>query len=293
MKLVSAREIGDGTLGGVADAAFVANELGKAERALAGGDTRAALRRLSDAAWNLATVSQGEQAAALLTELHSRTTGRQQRRAAELLQVVEATIRTFEMGDRLVVGRLEWRLSTLLGLLLADLTSDESDNLVALFVQIAAFDRRGDVDLDRGVRARFPQWGQHLRDAYVRGFRAFEAVNTAALGEHRLRMEKSLKAIAVDLLTRGATVRGLGEDAIPLVAYALVHNQLPIGVGTALDANESEERLNDALLSKADFASRMPSDDRAIFFSLFRLAFLLGIAQSYGRALALQKISVT
>jgi hypothetical protein len=102
-------------------------------------------------------------------------------------------------------------------------------------------------------------------------------------------MMRSLKALTVDLLSRGANVTGLSDDIVPLVAYALLQGHLP--AGQTYDPEITEEQTNDALLRYSDWVSSLSIEDRYVFIALFRLAFALGLAASYTQALNLPPLS--
>ena len=104
-------------------------------------------------------------------------------------------------------------------------------------------------------------------------------------------MEQTLKTAAVELLTHGAEVSGLSEDAIPLVAYALSAGVLPASVMSAGD--DLQEEVNDSVLSQADRGSQMSAEQRPVFFACYRLAFLLGVAQEFAERLSITKLTIT
>ena len=101
----------------------------------------------------------------------------------------------------------------------------------------------------------------------------------------RARLERDLKALAVEVLADGAPVVDLEKDAVPLVAVALNHARLP--VGSPVDPTLTEERANDAVLRHANDLSVLSPDDRATLLILIRLAFVLGVAQRYAEQLEL------
>jgi len=133
-------------------------------------------------------------------------------------------------------------------------------------------------------------WVDLVADAYVRGHAAAADLNSALLLNVRSRLERELKAIAADLLTRGADVSGIGADSVPLIAYALLHGRLPLGFG--FDSDSIQDKTNDALLSQAVLVSGMSAEQRETFLALFRVSFLIGVAQRYGEALGLTKLVV-
>jgi hypothetical protein len=58
----------------------------------------------------------------------------------------------------------------------------------------------------------------------------------------------------------------LTDDAVPLVAYALLQGQLPLGL--AADPEKTAERANDALLAHADWVSSVVPGQRQVFLEL-------------------------
>ena len=117
-----------------------------------------------------------------------------------------------------------------------------------------------------------------LVDGFERSHRIFQGDARGASEAERLQVERSLKALAVELMTAGAEVRNLANDATPLIAYGLLSGHL-----TAAEAVTPErvERVNDLLLGVADEVASLTFTTRLVFLGLYRLAVLLGEGQAF------------
>ena len=142
-------------------------------------------------------------------------------------------------------------------------------------------------EAERAVR----DWGASLVAASEQGRSAAATLALAPLIDHRSRLERELKKAAMHLVAAGAEVAGLSDDAVPLVAYALLAGILP--AGPRAENEELEDKLIDAMLGVADTSATLPADQRLVFVSYHRLAFLLGLAEGYAERLSLSKLSVS
>jgi hypothetical protein len=124
--------------------------------------------------------------------------------------------------------------------------------------------------------------------AYDQGVAAARGMDLAPLRDHQQQLQRDLKVFAVQLLTSGGRVVQIDRDAVPLVASAIEAKQLPLG--TASDPARTEELANDALLAHANVISRMEPPHRESFLAIFRIAFLLGVAQHYAETLGLETL---
>src|SRR5262249_55509802 len=140
------------------------------------------------------------------------------------------------------------------------------------------------------VGGSFVAWRRPLRGGYERGYTSYAEVSTAGLRDARLQIERTLKSIAATLILAGAQVRGLSDDAAPPVACALLHGEILVGVEVARSPLW-EERANDALIAVADWVADIPAASRAPFTDLYRLAFVLGVAQCYAEQLGLMSLA--
>jgi hypothetical protein len=153
----------------------------------------------------------------------------------------------------------------------------------------ASADSHGDIRID--LQQPFSVWGRPLRRGYERGYSAFAEVNATWLREARRQVELTLRSIAAELVMAGAQVRGLGKDAIPLIAFALVNRAIPVG-GDAGKSPLSKERADNAVLAVADAVAELPASSRAAYTDLYRIAFVLGVAQCYGDQAQLASLSL-
>ena len=239
-----------------------------------------ALARIETAIQNLDDVRDAEFALEVLDLLNAEQ-GDRKMRVRRLVQDVRAEMARLEResGGRERIAAMAALEDRLCRLWLLDGRSSDSYQLPLVDSEVRA-----------AVRPLLAEWGSELFDGYDRGRASLADTHLGALRESRRQMERALKALAVELIAEGAEVRGLANDSIPLVAFALVHGHLPTVVGG--DQAETEERANDALLSKADFAAALEPRRRPLFLLLHRLAFLLGAAQVYAEQLALTRLEV-
>lgn len=168
-------------------------------------------------------------------------------------------------------AKLMGRLTALLHLLLYEGAPVASD--IEQLNRLATIDAEGflQIEIPDAVRLR----SGLLLNGFEQSCRIF--ANAASRGKMP-RVEQTLKSVAVDLVSDGAAVRGLSDDAVPLVAYGLFMGKMPFAIKSA---DEVAGKLDDLILSVADEISGIPVDVRAIFTQLFRLALLLGEAQTY------------
>ena len=125
--------------------------------------------------------------------------------------------------------RLDVRLDSLLLLLRRspDGSVSSSDALAAFVVT----GKNGDEAFD--FRGPYGQWRHLLERGYERAYRIYGDLTRTALGAVHVQIERQVKSVAVELITAGAQVRGLGSDAVPLIAFCLLHREIPIGMDTA------------------------------------------------------------
>jgi hypothetical protein len=184
--------------------------------------------------------------------------------------------------------RLEIRLESLL--LLLRRSPDDAMPAGDALTAFAVTGRNGDEAFD--LRGPYLQWCHLLEHAYGRAYRIYSELTRTPLAAVRLQLERQTKTVAVELITAGAQVRGLAHDAVPLIAFCLLHRELPIGMDTD-DSPVSQDRMNDAVISIADDIAAMPEASRGAFIDLYRLALLLGVAQRYAEELSLTKLSTS
>jgi hypothetical protein len=182
--------------------------------------------------------------------------------------------------------RLDVRLQSLL-LLIRHTAPEEMSGHEALAAFVSR-DKKGQPTID--LQRPFRQWRRLLVFAYERGYAVFGESPYVDIRELRPRIERQIKETAVALITAGAPVRGISNDAVPLVAFCVLHNKIPLGMA-ASESPVSHGRMNDAVLAIADELAAMPESERAAFLDLYRLSVLLGVAQRYAEELSLSTIS--
>jgi hypothetical protein len=114
-------------------------------------------------------------------------------------------------------------------------------------------------------------------DGYEQGRRLFMG-NAPRQNNPRLVVVGTLKALAVELLSAGAEVKDLGRDAVPLVAYGLFVERLPLEFESPVSL---AEQIDDLILGVSTELTGIPTNVRPTFISFFRLALLLGEAQVF------------
>jgi len=206
----------------------------------------------------------------------------EERAAREIREFREASWKTRQMGVELT-GRI---LSTLRLLLGDDNLESEAATSFTLLTRLDDEER-----LRIEIPESFKTWLPSIIDGYTRSLSVFSSAGTESLKNERRVVERALKSVAVDLMTHGTEVRGLQEDAVPLVAYALFNGIVPAVPG--VDHADTDEQVNDLLLGVADEVAQMLPEDRRVFISLFRLSVLLGEAQAYADHLSLAALSVS
>jgi hypothetical protein len=132
--------------------------------------------------------------------------------------------------------------------------------------------------------------GRQLQDGCGRGFAAFGETNMTWLRDVRRQIEQALRSSAASLVIAGAEVRGLQTDTVPLIAFALLHGEIPIG-NDAAASPLAKEQANNAVIAVAEEIAEMPAASRAAFTDLYRLSFLLGVAQCYAEQTGLTSLS--
>ena len=160
-----------------------------------------------------------------------------------------------------------------------------SSDALAAFVVTG---KNGDEAFD--FRGPYGQWRHLLERGYERAYRIYRDLTRTALGAVQVQIERQVKTVAVELITAGAEVRGLASDAVPLIAFCLLHREIPIGMDTA-DSPVSQDRMNDAVIAIADDIAAMPETTRGPFIDLYRLSVLLGVAQRYAEEVSLAALS--
>ncbi len=205
-----------------------------------------------------------------------------ERVAREIRELRDARWKTRDLGIKLA-GRFASTLRLLLG--------DDNPGSEAA----ASFSVLTTHDGDDGPRLEIPDlfkaWLPLIIDGYQRSLDVFTSAGTATVTDERRSVERVLKTVAVDLMTRGNEVRGLQDDAVPLLAYALFNGIVPAVPG--MDSADTDEQINDVLLGIAEEVSEMPPESRRVFISLFRLSVLLGEAQAYADKLSLVALDIT
>jgi hypothetical protein len=130
------------------------------------------------------------------------------------------------------------------------------------------------------------RWSDILVDGYGRG-RAFRG--SLILGvfrsRHRRQITRELKRTAVELMSGGAEVGGVVADPVPLVAYALLIESLPVSVEPA--SPEGVERINNLLLETNRAFHDLPEETAPLLADVFVLAVILGEAERYTDQLGL------
>jgi hypothetical protein len=182
--------------------------------------------------------------------------------------------------------RLDIRLESLL--LLLRRSPDESESSSDALEAFAVTGKNGDEAFD--FQGPYVQWRHLLERGYERAYRIYGELTRTALGAVQVQIERQVKTVAVELITAGAQVRGLDNDAVPLVAFCLLHREIPIGMDTA-DSPVSQDRMNDAVIAIADDIAAMPETTRGPFIDLYRLSVLLGVAQRYAEEVSLAALS--
>lgn len=204
----------------------------------------------------------------------------EEREAREARELREA-----RWGARDAKNRLSERFVALLHMIL----SDDSQPLegIDVFRQLQVADDEGYVRVE--IPDVFESWAPVLVDGYQQTERFYMDDDPGELRRQRETIERHLKSVAVGLMAAGAEVRGLTEDVVPLIAYAIFTQRLP--VLPAAETAAAVEKVDDLLLRMADDVSAMPAKTRPLFVGLFRLAMLLGEAQAYSEQLSLRAFS--
>jgi hypothetical protein len=183
--------------------------------------------------------------------------------------------------------RLSERFIALLHLMLND--GSTPDQSIAILRQLMLVDEDGFLRVE--IQPTFESWAPLLVGGYEQSVQVFLELNATTPPRNRAEIERLLKEVAVDLMTAGAEVRGLNADAVPLIAYALFAERLP--VAPAVTSAVAVERVNNLLLKIADDVSAMPITKRPLFIVLFKMAVLVGAAQEYAARLSLKSLSVS
>jgi hypothetical protein len=182
--------------------------------------------------------------------------------------------------------RLDVRLESLL--LLLRRSPDGSVSSGDALGSFVVTGKNGDDAFD--FQGPYVQWRHLLERGYERAYRIYGELTRTALGAVHLQIERQMKTVAVELITTGAQVRGLADDAVPLIAFCLLHREIPIGMDTA-DSPVSQDRMNDAVIAIADDIAAMPEMTRGPFIDLYRLSVLLGVAQRYAEEVSLTALA--
>jgi hypothetical protein len=190
--------------------------------------------------------------------------------AVEQADRTKREARENELRAEVAATTLLERLDALLHLLLFEGSALSAD--LASLEMLATRDRDGFLQI--GIPASLTSRGDVLVGGFEQSYALFVA---AAARETNPMLWRELKSLAVELVSRGAEVRDLTEDPVPLVAYALFDGQLSFDVESH---DVVADRLDDIVLSFAGESAELPPGERAAFVTLFRLALLLGEAQA-------------
>jgi hypothetical protein len=232
-----------------------------------------------------------EKASAAVTSLRRKgaETG-EERRTREAREAHQASERAREVRTKLLERSTSFlQLALNNGVPATDDAGGTPSDGVAVFRRLAIADGDGHLRIEIGQF--FDSWSRLLVESYERSCALFANVSTGVPTDQRRDVECALKAIAVDLMATGADVRGLTSDAIPLLAYAVFNERLPISPSTT--SFDTAEQINNLLLSVADEVSAIPIRTRPILIGLFRLSVLLGEAQAYADQLSLTSLALS
>jgi len=257
------------------------------------GDWKTALRHLENGVWSAASARSRDLLEDLIAELdaaaavHER--GSRRRMIDWILQEATRYRDQFAEEEQLTPGRdrLKPRLQSVLFLLLYG--DDEVTAGDTALQSLAVVNGAGEVVVE--LNQEFTKWASLLRQGYDEGYETFAATSGPALRDARQQIERTVKNTAAELVTSGAEVRGLAVDAIPMIAFALLHSQIPMGADAATSP-VSADRVNDSVLRIADNVAAMPGSARPLFIDLYRLALLLGFAQRYAEDLEITQLSL-
>ena len=184
-----------------------------------------------------------------------------------------------------IKGRLLKRMISLLHLLLNDGSQPvESVSILRALPRSTAKAISG----SRSPRS-FSTSALLLVDGYEQSHRIFAGVEAKGFQKERPVIERTLKTVAVELMTAGAELRGLTNDSIPLIAYSLFSGKVPDpvefgdvrdrGEGGQFAAQQSRRRVCDAGRRQACFHCSLPPCG------------LLGEAQAYAEKLRLTSLA--
>lgn len=272
-------------------------------------DEKTALRRLEDAVSDLRAASDVAGLGRVRTEalaLADVNDGRMRRKAGRVAEKAAAAERELRRNgvegpeerearvtreardahwkEQEAKMKLSGRITTVLHLLFNDGNAAAS---LSVLRQLTTADGEGNVRVE--LPLVFDSWAPLLVDGYDKSHRIFSQIDDSALRARRGEIERLLKSIAVELLASGAELRGLTTDAVPLVAYALFTDRLPVPPETV--GVEAAEKVDDLLLGIADDISGMSVGSRRLFIGLFRVSVLMGEAQGYAERLTLTSLS--
>jgi hypothetical protein len=148
---------------------------------------------------------------------------------------------------------------------------------------LTAADAGGSVRVE--IDGAFEPWSQLLVAGFERSRDIYGEVTPVVSVDESREVQRLMKTLAVELMATGADVRGLAADVVPLIAYALFSGILSL----ALEASpaEMEDTVNDLMLATAPEVGEMTVEARPLFVALFRLAVLIGEAETYVDRLAL------
>jgi hypothetical protein len=178
---------------------------------------------------------------------------------------------------------LRMRLMTLLGFL-------AKGDPPALRVGASALRSLYDDTDDNRQRLAFQDTIQQRADLLLYGYRRGRAFHgSVILGvfrrRHRRQIARELKSIAVELMNAGADVGIAMTDPVPLVAYALLVESLPVSVEPA--SPEGVERINDLLLEISRAFQGLPEERVPLLSDAFALSVILGESERYTDQLGL------
>lgn len=271
-------------------------QVARAEELASSGSERAALKILKSLVWRAGSSTEAELLLAGIGRVFEKCQTRQRKPLERTQEAANTRLRDLQRQEgynqqQASARLLCARLGAVLKLLFHNPGAVEVARAEPIFASMDMADHAVSDAIDRTAANGHVAWGAELTDGYARGRRAGTSLNLSPLADHRRKMEQTLKTAAVELLTHGAEVSGLSEDAIPLVAYALSAGVLPASVMSAGD--DLQEEVNDSVLSQADRGSQMSAEQRPVFFACYRLAFLLGVAQEFAERLSITKLTIT
>jgi hypothetical protein len=154
---------------------------------------------------------------------------------------------------------------------------------VATLNELAFADRKdGLVELQPLVR----EWAPHLIQGYDQGRRGARPVPLGMVKRRHVQLiERELRDTAAQLRAEGVDPGSLTSDPVPLVAYSMITESIP--VAREPGSSEPDDTLTLLVLNLADELGSLPRGRRRAFVELFKLAVVLGEAAACAEQLAL------